>query len=70
VSSDEQAKEAYEGLNGSIGKSIILGFQGFNMASSTNISPPLAADDELCASHDRPGPARRADGRRLRITQA
>jgi hypothetical protein len=39
VSSDEQARRAYLGLDGSIAKSITLGFDGFNSASSANISP-------------------------------
>jgi hypothetical protein len=43
VSSDEQAKQAYLGLDPSIGKSITLGFAGFNAASSANISPQTAA---------------------------
>jgi hypothetical protein len=45
VSSDEQAKRAYIGLDGSIGKSITLGFAGFNAASSANISPQTTAGD-------------------------
>ncbi len=39
VSSDEQARRAYLGLDGSIDKAIQLGFDGFNAASSANISP-------------------------------
>ena len=45
VSSDEQAKQAYLGLDPSIGKSITLGFAGFNAASSANISPQTAAGE-------------------------
>ena len=45
VSSDEQAKQAYLGLDPSIGKSITLGFAGFNTASSANISAQTAAGD-------------------------
>lgn len=45
VSSDEQARRAYLGLDKSIGKSITLGFDGFNSASSANISPQTAAGD-------------------------
>ncbi len=45
VSSDEQAKEAFEGLNKFIGKSITLGFDGFNMATSANISPQMTNGD-------------------------
>jgi hypothetical protein len=45
VSSDEQAKQAYLGINPSIGKSITLGFAGFNSASSANISPQMTVGD-------------------------
>jgi hypothetical protein len=45
VSSDEQAKEAFEGLNKLVGKSITLGFDGFNTASSANISPQMTNGD-------------------------
>lgn len=45
VSSDEQAKRAYLGLDKSIGKSITLGFAGFNAASSANISPQMTTGD-------------------------
>ena len=45
VSSDEQAKRAYLGLDKSIGKSITLGFAGFNSASSANISPQMTTGD-------------------------
>jgi hypothetical protein len=37
VDSDEEARRAYLGLDGSIEKSLNLGFQGFNLASSANI---------------------------------
>jgi len=37
VSSDEQARRAYLGLNDSIGKALQLGFAGFNAATSANI---------------------------------
>jgi hypothetical protein len=37
VSSDEQARVAYLGLDGAIEKSLALGFAGFNAASSANI---------------------------------
>lgn len=37
VSSDEQARRAYLGLDASIDKAISLGFAGFNAASSANI---------------------------------
>jgi hypothetical protein len=39
VSSDEEARRAYLGLDQSIGKSLQLGFDGFNSASSANIDP-------------------------------
>jgi hypothetical protein len=42
VDSDEQARRAYLGLDASIGKSLTLGFDGFNAASSANISPQTA----------------------------
>jgi hypothetical protein len=39
VSSDEQARRAYLGLDLAVGKSMQLGFDGFNSASSANIAP-------------------------------
>lgn len=39
VSSDEQARRAYLGLDRAIGKCLTLGFNGFNTASSANIAP-------------------------------
>lgn len=39
IDSDEEARRAYLGLDTSIEKSITLGFQGFNAASSANIDP-------------------------------
>lgn len=39
VSSDEQARLAYLGLDTSIDKAIALGFDGFNAANSANIPP-------------------------------
>ncbi|WP_164019587.1 hypothetical protein [Pyxidicoccus trucidator] len=39
VSSDEQARLAYLGLDESISKALQLGFDGFNAASSANIPP-------------------------------
>lgn len=42
VSSDEDARRAYLGLDDSIAKSIQLGFDGFNAASSANIDPQMA----------------------------
>lgn len=47
VSSDEQARRAYLGLDKSIGKSITLGFDGFNSASSANISPQTTTGDAM-----------------------
>jgi hypothetical protein len=45
VSSDEQARRAYLGLDKSIEKSLQLGFAGFNAASSANISPQTSNGD-------------------------
>lgn len=39
VSSDEQARRAYLGMDASIDQAIALGFAGFNAASSANIDP-------------------------------
>lgn len=39
VSSEEEARRAYLGLDSHIDKAITLGFAGFNSASSANISP-------------------------------
>lgn len=47
VSSDEQARRAYLGLDKSIGKSITLGFDGFNSAQSANISPQMTTGDAM-----------------------
>jgi hypothetical protein len=41
IDSDEAARRAYLGLDASIEKSIALGFQGFNAASSANIDPQM-----------------------------
>lgn len=46
IDSDEAARRAYLGLDGSIGKSLELGFAGFNAASSANIPPQMAAGIE------------------------
>jgi hypothetical protein len=43
IDSNEEARRAYLGLDGSIAKSITLGFDGFNMASSANIMPQTTA---------------------------
>ena len=45
VSSDQQAKQAYVGLDKSIGKSINLGFDGFNAATNANIPTEMTAGD-------------------------
>ena len=41
ISSDEEARRAYLGLDTSIEKSLSLGFDGFNSASSANIAPQM-----------------------------
>lgn len=45
IDSDEKARRAYLGLDPSIGKSLNLGFAGFNTASSANIDPQVASGD-------------------------
>ncbi|WP_375773241.1 hypothetical protein NR798_20970 [Archangium gephyra] len=45
VSSDEQARRAYLGLDKSVEKSLQLGFAGFNAASSANIPAQTANGD-------------------------
>lgn len=45
IDSNEEARRAYLGLDPSIEKSLALGFDGFNSASSANISPQMAAGD-------------------------
>lgn len=45
VSSDEQARRAYLGLDDSIDKAVNLGMQGFNEATSANISPQTTDGD-------------------------
>jgi hypothetical protein len=47
ISSDEQARRAYLGLDGSVSKSINLGFDGFNAASSANIDPQMTTGDAM-----------------------
>src|SRR5262249_24413401 len=42
VSSDQDAKNAYLGLDPSIDKAISLGFDGFNSAQSANVTPQTA----------------------------
>jgi hypothetical protein len=46
ISSDEQARGAYLGLDKSIGKALELGFKGFNEANSANISPQSMTGDK------------------------
>ena len=46
VSSEDDARRAYLGLDNSIEKALALGFQGFNEASSANISPQTTEGDE------------------------
>lgn len=43
VSTEEQARRAYAGLDNAVGKSMQLGFDGFNSATSANISPQTAS---------------------------
>jgi hypothetical protein len=45
VTSDEQARRAYLGLDKSISKSLALGFAGYNAASNANIPTEMAAGD-------------------------
>lgn len=44
ISSDEEARRAYLGLDDSIGKSLTLGFVGFNAATNANL-PPMCCND-------------------------
>jgi hypothetical protein len=45
VDSDEAAEAAYLGLDRMVGKSLSLGFDGFNMASSANIPTQMTNGD-------------------------
>jgi len=45
IDSDEEARRAYLGLDPSVAKSIQLGFDGFNAASSANIDPQVTAGE-------------------------
>jgi hypothetical protein len=45
INSDEEARRAYFGLDKSIGKSLTLGFAGFNAATSANIPPQMTTGD-------------------------
>jgi len=44
ISSDEEARRAYLGLDESIGKSLTLGFVGFNAATSANLPADCCND--------------------------
>lgn len=46
IDSDEEARRAYLALDASIAKSLQLGFDGFNAASSANIDPQAAPGDD------------------------
>ncbi len=46
VGSEEEAEQAYKGLDKSVDKAIQLGFDGFNSASSANISPQEGKGDK------------------------
>jgi hypothetical protein len=46
ISSDEQARRAYLGLDKAIGKCLTLGFAGFNAANSANIDPQSTTGDK------------------------
>jgi hypothetical protein len=46
VSSEEAARRAWLGLDRSVGKSITLGFAGFNAASSANIPDQMTTGDD------------------------
>ena len=46
ISSDEEARRAYLGLDLSVAKSMDLGFAGFNAASSANIGEQMVNGDE------------------------
>lgn len=46
VSSEETARRAWLGLDRSVGKSITLGFSGFNAASSANIPTQMTTGDD------------------------
>lgn len=47
VSSDEDARAAYIGMDGVIAKALTLGMQGFNEASSANIPPQSGTGDVM-----------------------
>src|SRR5215831_284280 len=45
VNSNEQARRAYLGLDKSVSKCLVLGFQGYNAASNANIPTEMANGD-------------------------
>jgi len=45
VDSNEEARRAYLGLDGSIEKSLNLGFQGYNLATNANIDAQMTTGD-------------------------
>jgi hypothetical protein len=47
VDSDEAAEAAYISLDGAVRKSLTLGFDGFNAASSANIPPQMTTGDVM-----------------------
>ena len=47
VDSEEEARAAYLALDGAIAKSLQLGFDGFNAASSANIPPQMTTGDVM-----------------------
>lgn len=46
INSDEQARRAYLGLDASVSKSLKLGFDGYNAASSANIPAQMTTGDK------------------------
>src|SRR5215217_3643675 len=73
VSSDEQARRAYLGLDESVSKALQLGFAGFNAASSANIpaqSAPGGVSGTLFISGQVDQGASTNKGMRLRVGMA
>ncbi|NTX33368.1 hypothetical protein HUA78_02860 [Myxococcus sp. CA033] len=73
VSSDEQARRAYLGLDESVSKALQLGFAGFNAASSANIpaqSAPGNVSGTLLISGQVDQGASNNKGMRLRVGMA
>ncbi len=46
IDSDEEARRAYFALDGSVGKALQLGFDGFNDANNANIDPQATVGDD------------------------